>query len=325
MDRKTDWLNAVKEYGKDYVLENTGLKVLALLITAVLWLSVASRPISEITMYNVPIEFKNLPQDTFELTVSRYDPPTEAARVYIRGPRDVLDNIRASDLVAYVDLSDVQPGVRVRNLQLDASRLPVSVVARVLEPRSLRVTLERTEEREVQVRPRIDGVPPEGYEVTGKTISPNTVRITGAASQVREINEVSTETVSLTDRRETFHELVTVDLANPNVNFKDESARKVMLTVFIGEVRKERTFDRVPIVINGASANVRFQPSHTRVVLVGARSAIEAMTVGDIKISATYERPGSGPRELKLQAEISPAYADLVKVESLQPSVVRLR
>ena len=325
MDRKFDWLTAIKEYGKDYVLENTGLKVLALFITAVLWLSVASRPISEITMYNVPIEFKNLPGDSPQLTVSNYDPPTEAARVYIRGPRDVLDNIRASDLVAYVDLSDVEPGVRVRNLQLDASRLPVSVVARVLEPRSLRVTLERTEEREVQVRPRIDGVPPEGYEVIGKTISPNSVRITGAASQVRDINEVSTETVSLTDRRETFNELVAVDLGNPNVNFKDESARNVMLTVYIGEIRKERVIDRIPIVIKGAPPDLKFQPSHARVTLIGARSAIEALTPEDVTVSATYEKQSARSSELELQAEISAAYADLVKVQTLQPTVVRLR
>ena len=40
MDKLWRTLKVLKEYAKDYVLENTGLKVLALLITAVIWLSV---------------------------------------------------------------------------------------------------------------------------------------------------------------------------------------------------------------------------------------------------------------------------------------------
>ena len=48
------YLTAIREYLKDYILENTGLKVLALLITAVLWLSVASRPVQQVTLRNVP-------------------------------------------------------------------------------------------------------------------------------------------------------------------------------------------------------------------------------------------------------------------------------
>ncbi|HXI93899.1 MAG TPA: hypothetical protein VNO24_28265, partial [Blastocatellia bacterium] len=87
MDWMNDYLKGLKEYARDYVLENTGLKVLALLITGVLWLSVASRPVSQITL-SVPIESPNL-VDSPNLIVSKYDPKT--ARVDLEGSRDVLD------------------------------------------------------------------------------------------------------------------------------------------------------------------------------------------------------------------------------------------
>src|SRR5215213_5661014 len=104
MDRLVEYLNRIKDYAKEYALENTGLKVLALLITAVLWWSVASRPVSQVAVHNVPIEFHNLPE-SLVITLSNETPL--AARVNLRGPRDVLDTLRSGDLGVIADLSGV--------------------------------------------------------------------------------------------------------------------------------------------------------------------------------------------------------------------------
>ena len=321
MNKRLHWLNTVKEYARDYVLENTGLKFLALLITGVLWLSVASRPVSEITMYNIPIEFKNIPESPQQLTVSKYDATSLTARVFLRGPRDVLDTLRLSDLTAFADLQQVEPGVRVVTLQVDQSRLPASLLARVVEPRSIRVTVERMAEREVPVRPRFDGEPPPGYEVLSRNIEPSAVRIVGAESQVRDINEVSTETVRLADRTSVFSDLVAVDLGNPNVNFKNEKSRKVMLTLNIGEVRKERTIDKLPIRVEGA---VRPDVGVARVIIYGASSAVDAITPEDIIVSVDYSSAGRA-REVAPVVTISQTYADRVSVRSVLPRTVRVR
>jgi YbbR domain-containing protein len=322
MYKQFQWLDSVKEYARDYILENTGLKVLALLITAVLWLSVASRPVSEVTMYNVPIEFKNIPESP-QLAVSKYDAPSLTARIYLRGPRDVIDTLRLSELSAFADLTGVEPGVRLVTLQVDTARLPASLVARVLEPHSIRVTVERVVERELQIKPRFDGEPPPGYKIAGFNVTPANVRIIGAASHVREINEVSTETVGLSDRTETFSREVTVDIGNPNVNVKDESSRKVMLTVNITEVTKERVFDRVPIPVEGLdSATVN--PSFLRVVVQGPASAVDAILPSDIIVSvAGLSATKSG--DVTPFVTLSPAYVDLVSVRLVQPKTVRIR
>ncbi len=317
MNKRLHWLNTVKEYGRDYVLENTGLKFLALLITGVLWLSVASRPISEITMYNIPIEFK-VPESP-PLTVSKYDAPS-LMRVTLRGPRDVLDTVRLSDLTAFADLQQVEPGVRVVTLQVDQSRLPASLLARV-EPRSIRVTVEQIVERKVPVRPRFDGEPPSGYEVLSTNIKPSAVRIVGAESQVRDINEVSTETVRLSDKTDAFSEYVAVDLGNPSVNFKDEESRKVMLSVNIGELRKERIIDKLPIRVEGAS---RPDAGVARVTIFGASSAVDAITPEDITVSVDYSLAGRA-REVAPVVTISQAYADRISVRSVLPRSVRVR
>src|SRR5215510_1785931 len=161
MNRLEESLKVLKEYARDYILENTGLKVLALLMTAVLWLSVAAR-FSQTTFNPVPIEFSNLSND---LTISKYD--TVSAKVFLRGPKDVIDSLRSSDLAVVADLQNIEPGVRVIPLKLDAQRLPPSIDSQNIdiEPRSVRVTIERLVEAELPVQPRFDGDVPPGYEI----------------------------------------------------------------------------------------------------------------------------------------------------------------
>lgn len=321
MDWKQQYGEVVKEYARDYIFENTGLKVLALLITAVLWLSVASRPVSQIPFRDVPIELRNIPKSP-RLVVSKYD--TVLAQVYLTGPRDVLDTIRASELVVVADLTNIEPGVRVVKLHLDSSRLPSGVTSQAVDPPNIRLTVERETEREVPVVPRFEGEPPEGYEIISRNITPSTIHIVGAASHVRDITEVSTETVGLSDRTSQFSERVAIDVGSPNVTIKSGDPLEAVLTLNIGEVRKERVLDRVPIIIQGNVQPVQPVPAFIRVTLFGARSAVDAMTPDDV--TAILDYPGSEkPRELTPRFEISPTYSNRVEVRSFEPKVVKVK
>ena len=140
------YLTAIREYLKDYFLENTGLKVLALLITAVLWLSVASRPVAQVALRNVPILFLNLSASPLlEVT----DTDVQSAQVYLEGPRDIVDSIRPNEVAVIADMTGVESGVRVKQLTVDMSRLPSSVKG-VVEPREIRVRVERVTEKDLR-------------------------------------------------------------------------------------------------------------------------------------------------------------------------------
>ena len=310
-----DYLKTIKEYARDYVLENTGLKVLALLITAVLWLSVASRPVSQVAMTGA-IEF-SLPEPLY---VSKYD--TLTARVYLEGPRETLDALRAGPLAVTADLSAVEPGVRVISLKVDANRLPANVRVKEIEPPTVTVTVERVVQREVRVTPRWEGDPPPGYQVLDWQISPPTVKITGPESQMKELTLVSTETVSLTDRVGTFSEQVAIDIGSPNLSISEDSGRKVMLTVNVGEVRKERVIEGVPVAIFGAPGRLRVEPRLVSVTVFGPRSDVDNMTGSDVSVGVEY-LPGS--KTFTPRVTLSPAYAESVTVRSVEPKTVRVR
>jgi len=310
-----DYLKAIKAYARDYVLENTGLKVLALLITGVLWLSVASRPVSQIAM-NGSIEF-NLPESH---AVSKYD--TLIARVLLEGPRETLDALRTGQLAVTADMTGVEPGVRVIALKVDPNRLPVNVRVKDIEPPTITVTVERVIEREVPVTPRWEGDPPPGYQMIDWQITPPTVKIAGAESQMKELTRVSTETVRLTDKTSTFSERVAIDIGSPNFTISEDTGRKVMLTVAIEEARKERVIESVPVVLFGAPNRARAFPRTVSVTLYGARSAIDEITASDVSAGIEF-KPGS--RTFTPQVTLSPSFADRVTIRSIDPKTVTVR
>jgi YbbR domain-containing protein len=314
-----DYRNAVKEYARDYVLENTGLKVLALLITAVLWLSVASRPVSQIALNGVPIEFHNWPESP-NLTVSKYE--TLAARVYLEGPRDVLESLRGAQFTVAADMTGVEPGVRLIPLNIDAKSLPANVRVKEIEPRKIRVTVERVVEREVPIVPRFEGKPSADFEIIDWHITPDTVKIGGAESQVRDITEVSTETVRLTDRAAPFTDLVAIDIGSPNLSLSDSSGGKVTLSVNIGELRKQRVVANVLVAVLGAPPRVRAFPATVSVTVYGPRSAVDSLIAGDLNASVEYQR---GVRDVVPKIKLSLDLADQVVVRSIEPQRVRLR
>lgn len=319
MDWMNQYLKDLKEYARDYVLENTGLKVLALLITGVLWLSVAARPVSQITLNAVPIALVNLGTAN-PLTVSKYD--TLTARVYLEGPRDVLDALRAGQLTVSADMSKAEPGVRVIPLTIEPAGLPASVKVKEIEPRSIRVTVERVIEKEVPITPRFEGEPRTGYEVIDWQITPATVSIGGAESQVRDITVASTETVRLNDRIAPFSETVAIDIGSPNLSISDNSGRKVMLQVNIGEVRKERVIDNVPVTLLLAPRRARPNPRFVKVTVYGASSAVDGVTAADVSAEIEYH---SGSARFTPKVTLSSDLASRVVVHSVEPQMVRVR
>ena len=313
------WLSLAYEYGRDYLLENTWLKVLALLITAVLWWAVASRPVSEITLHSVPIEMANLPKSP-SLIPSKID--AMSASVTLRGPRDTLDDLRSSELSVIADMTGVEPGVRVIPLKLDPNRLPPTVEEVEIDPHDIRVTVEREATRNVPVKPRFDGEPASGYQVATWQVSPPSVEIGGAATPVREVNEVSTETVSLAGRKAPFTENVAIDIGSPSVYISGDSARRVSLTVDITEIQKERTFD-VPVELEGAPPQARTEPASVSVKVTGPRSIVDALTADSIIATAPYRRDRRAA--MASPSVTLPDNTIGVKVTSITPDKVRIK
>jgi YbbR domain-containing protein len=319
MDRMLNGLKALKEYSKDYFLQNTGLKILALLITSVLWLSVASR-LSQVTLNPVPIEFANLSED---LTLSKFD--TVSVKIFLRGPKDVIDALRSSDLAVVADLEGIEPGVRVIPLKIDDKKLPSSIDASSVdvEPRNIRVTIERVVEAELPVKPRIEGEVPPGYEIYQVVTQPPMIKVNAPASHIKDVTNVSTESINVAGKTDTFTQQVAVDTGTANVNTSEES-QKVMLTIVIGEARRERLMDKIPVTFFNVPPDIQPQSKFARVLVLGPPSILDSLTANDIEVSADYATITETSGELKLTVRFVIA-PDRLSLRSVEPATVRVK
>ncbi len=190
----------------------------------------------------------------------------------------------------------------------------------------MRVTVEPVIEREVPVKARTEGEPPPGYTVLDNLIAPETVWITGAESEIQKTNEVLTETVSLSGKTEPFSMQVAIDLNSGKLALVNEKDRKVMVTVVIGEVRKERQFARVPVVITGpAPQGARAFPDNVTITLYGPRSLMDTLKPEELVVSVQYQ-PGAGATHRYAPSVLLPAaYGDSIQVISIEPREVLVK
>ena len=218
-------------------LEDWGTKLVALGITAALWLGVTGlrAPVTK-RFNNVSLNLSY--SNEMEVTNS----PINEVDVVVTGDKSKIDRLRREDLVVSVDLSEVKAGERVIQLTPESVNveLPNGLKVEEIQPNKISVKLEPVAEREVEINPAIEGGPAEGFEVYGRTITPTKARVRGPESFVRSLESVSTEKINLEGRREDFIarqvELATV---NPKIRLLDTIAE---VSFRIGERRVEKLF-----------------------------------------------------------------------------------
>lgn len=117
-----------------WVLHNFWLKVLSLLLATGLWLAIApDQQPAEVTL-RVPIEFRHVPP---QLEIDSVTAPE--AQVRVRGPEQMIRELRPTDIHADLDLKDAEPGQHTFPLTTQQIHLPRDLAVVQVVP--VRVTL----------------------------------------------------------------------------------------------------------------------------------------------------------------------------------------
>lgn len=123
------------DFLRKWVLHNWGLKLLALVVSFLLWAAYTSEPFVEVG-YVAPLEYLNIPTH-LELAG---DVQTHV-RVYVRGRAAVLRRLSPTDLAIQVDLTGAVSGeslVRIAASQID---VPLGLEVVRIIPSEIRVRL----------------------------------------------------------------------------------------------------------------------------------------------------------------------------------------
>ena len=255
-------------------LEDWSLKLLSLAIALVLWLVVTGQ--NEPVTAHVNVQLNFIRPQLFEIS---NDPP-RTVDVMLTGSRNKLDDLTALDLVATVDLSNQPPGERVLRLADKAViSLPQGVKVDGFQPSAIPIRLEPIIERQIAIEPKLEGKPPDGYQVYAVRPNKETVMVRGPESRVNALHKLQTESIWLSGRNATFTASdLGIDVPDTKVDLLDPV---VNVQVEIAEGSTERTYSGVP------SGLVDFKgvigPS-VSITVSGPPSVLDRLKADDMKI-----------------------------------------
>ncbi len=207
----------MKDFMRQHVLHNLGIKLLSLALAVGLWLAVASDPVAEVAV-EVPIEFRNIPEN---LEISTESIPR--AEIRVRGPQRVVRRLQPADIYAEIELGGMKPGERTFDLTAQQVHKPRSLEVEQVIPNQFHLTFDTRLTRQVPVRPRAFGNFAAGYQIGRIDADPPTITISGPNKRVAAVEAAITDAIdaSGTMDRATFvrHAYVSdplVQVMNPN-------------------------------------------------------------------------------------------------------------
>jgi YbbR domain-containing protein len=296
--------------------DHLGLKVVALLLGFSLWYAVAREQEAEFSL-SIPIELRDLPEGLEVVEES-----VQQVEVRLRGPAEVLRRLTAQDVNVGVDLLDAEPGERLAYLTVGDVTAPFGARVARVTPTTVRVVLDRTVERLVEIIPRVVGSPAAGFELADIDLSPQRIEVVGPSSRIEGLAQVTTEPVSVDGLREPYARLVRVEL-DPLVRVAREE--NVALRLDIREERGRRELTGVAVKGLPAGPPATLVPATVSVRVEGPRSVVEGLRSEDLVAQVELNALGPGRHAVAPSIIISSPEANAIDVISIEPEEVEVR
>ena len=299
------------------VFNNLGLKGISLGLALLVWFQVAGQQTFQQKL-TLPVQFVNIPPQT-EIS-NDYEKQVE---VVIRSGRNTPSS-GDEDLAVVIDLRDATPGPE-RLFSLGEENIedrPSGVEIVSITPNRIRLWLENTVQKSIEVVPELEGELAEGFEVTKVQAPP--VVISGPQSRVEKVSEAQTETISVEGLSSTLVRKVSVDIADLALRMDPAT---VSVVVTIEERRQEVQVRRVLIEL--LPENIEASLMTRRADLVGTvpLSFEGDLTAADFRATVNVEalEPRQESYEVTPQITVSEQYAGIFRLESVTPENVKVR
>ncbi|MGD9338997.1 MAG: diadenylate cyclase [Syntrophobacterales bacterium] len=167
--------------------------LLTFLLVSVFWGIYSGKQLSLINV-TTAVDFRNIPEN-LELKRSS----AENVEVQITGKRRLVSALKPDQVHAFLDLKEIGDGYHRLELNADNIELPLGMEVVRITPSTIRLDMEQRVEKKLAVQPDIVGSPPAGYQIDKIKVSPDYVKVSGPVSELRNIDSLLTEPISLTE------------------------------------------------------------------------------------------------------------------------------
>ena len=235
--------------GESFIQSRLFLGGVSLFISIFLWAFVAMNGNSDAARtVTADIKYVNVPKGLSVYTLNK------RVEIKLVGKINTLSSVGASDIVAQVDLSALQPGQYNLPIRIDA---PSFARVRSWQPTLAEVEIFRHVERTFVIKPVADGNPPEGQVVGSIDLAPSKAVISGPESDVMAIQGLE----------------ALVPLANLNEN--GEAAAQIIIKGAAATLAKEAAGGRLSVTPSETRAKVTYENE-----IAGERIPVKVSVVG---------------------------------------------
>ncbi len=183
---------------KRILTENLTIKIISIALAVFLWFFVTFKGQTELSL-EVPLEFKNIPSEMEVLKQS-----VKKITVSISARERILRGILQNDIRVVVDLSNIKLGENSIPLTKSSVKLPRGVEILRIEPSSVKLYLDKKEQKVVPVKAVIVGKPQKGFIVNSVEVNPSSINIEGAKKELDKIRLIKTELIDIEGIKDDF-------------------------------------------------------------------------------------------------------------------------
>jgi YbbR domain-containing protein len=270
---------------KEKIFNNFGLKILSAIFAIVLWAVIVNiyDPTTGVTISGVAVQLTN----TQSLTDKGYTYDVvdgSKISVYVSGPKSVITDIKAGDIVATADLSQITAFADYVDIDVKVVKDGQALSNVEVTPRTtaVKLNIENRISQNFDVGLDIAGTVANGYVMTNQSVNPSTVKVTGSSSLVAKISQVkATYDVSgaSSDISDTAS-LVLYDLDGNVITDPNLELSKTEVN-FTANVRPEKTIS-INYSISGSTADgyrvIKTEPSTSEITVSGDAKTLEKIS-----------------------------------------------
>ncbi len=228
-------------------------------------------------------------------------------KVSLKGRPEDLARITEKNISALVNLDHYTEAGSYRvpvEILLAPEIMGIEPLEVTVDKSFLEIAIAQKDRRQIPVEAEIQGTPASGYEIADISIVPSTIGVSGAKSILDAMVEVSTDAISVDEKRTSFSQKVPIYHESDLVSYNDES---VTVTVTIQPITASRRFVDQTVYLYGVNPllEASCEPERITFTVTGNQNQLEAfvpelhtvrincsaLTLSDLTKADTYQLP----------------------------------
>jgi YbbR domain-containing protein len=290
-------LKTIRSFGdlRRHYRRDFGLRVLAVLLAAGLWMFVNAGQRAAPIELPVPVSYRLLPPGL----VITNDPPA-VVKVEVTGPRTLLSLLDAERLTLRLDLKGIATGKTEFKITPAMFEVPRQTTVTRISPSQISLDVDRLLRRDIPVRLVVRGEPARGYNVTSVDVEPPTISVSGPSEIVAPLRSAETEPVEVTGAAEDIE--APARIINPAAQVT-LGRSEVVAKVSIAEVITDREFKAIEVAVHDPEYKYSLSDKKVNVTLRGPEAKLSSLDLkGLVYVDAKGVAPGA--HELPLKVEL---------------------